>query len=279
MYGKMIHKKNDQPGSLIFISHGGGPWPLLNDPRHKNLIEYLKKVPSELISPSAILVISAHWEEDSPAIQSNAHPEMYYDYNGFPEESYQITYPAPGQPELAAKISTILSQNGIPASLDSQRGFDHGLFVPLMIMYPEATIPCLQLSLKANLLPEDHIHLGKALRELRKENILIIGSGASFHNLRGFREPPTPETVNLNDGFENWLIDTMTNSQLTEAEREQKLAHWINAPGARYCHPREEHLLPLHVCYGIAGCPADRVVQVEYMERTASMYVWSTPNP
>jgi 4,5-DOPA dioxygenase extradiol len=278
MSSKTIFSKNDQPGSIIFISHGGGPWPLLNDPRHKNLIEFLEKLPETLISPSAIVVISGHWEEDSPAIQSNPHPEMLYDYYGFPEESYQITYPAPGQPELAAKISDILGKNHIKASLDNERGFDHGLFVPLMLMYPATTIPCLQLSLTSNLDPGEHIQLGKALRELRNENILIIGSGASFHNLRGFREPPTPETIAMNEGFENWLVDVMTNKQFSETEREQKLKNWLDAPGARYCHPREEHLLPLHVCYGVGGGPADRVLSVEYMERTASMYVWSTPN-
>ena len=276
MHEKIIYKKNDLPGSMVFISHGGGPWPLLNDPRHKNLIGFLKKLPSTLITPSAILVISAHWEENLPAIQSDAHPEMLYDYYGFPEETYHLTYPAPGHPELASHIQALLKKNGIKANLDKARGFDHGLFVPLMIMYPQATIPCLQLSLTDTLDPLEHIQRGKAMRELREENILIIGSGASFHNLGGFREPPTPETAAYNEGFENWLRDTLTNGQLSEAEREQKLVHWLEAPGARYCHPREEHLLPLHVCYGIAGAAADRMLEVEYMARKASMYIWST---
>jgi 4,5-DOPA dioxygenase extradiol len=273
-----MYSKKERQGSIIFISHGGGPWPVLNDPRHKNLINFLEKIPERLISPSAILVISAHWEENSPAVQSNTRPEMFYDYYGFPEESYQITYPAPGQPELAAHISAMLNKNGIKANLDSTRGFDHGLFVPLMLMYPAAKIPCLQLSLMSNLDPGAHIHLGKALRELRHENLLIIGSGSSFHNLQAFREPPIPETIALNDGFENWLRDVLTNDQRSEAEREQSLVNWLVAPGARYCHPREEHLLPLHVCYGIAGGLADRVMEVEYMERTASMYIWSMPD-
>ena len=278
MSNKTIFCRSEQPGSIVFISHGGGPWPLLNNPRHKNLIEFLEKIPQTLISPSAILVISAHWEEDAPSVQSNLQPEMLYDYYGFPEESYQINYPAPGQPELAAQISALLKKNGIQANLDSKRGFDHGLFVPLMLMYPAATIPCLQLSLMSNLSPGKHIHLGKALRELRHENILIIGSGSSFHNLHAFREPPTPETAAMNEAFENWLGDVITNDQSTEAERERRLSNWLDAPGARYCHPREEHLLPLYVCYGAAGRPADRVVAVEYMERTASMYVWAIPD-
>ncbi len=273
----MIFSNNNRQGSIIYISHGGGPWPLLNDPRHKNLIDFFKELPATLIAPSAILVISAHWEEDAPVIQSGEQPVMLYDYYGFPEESYAFSYTAPGQPELAARVSALLNKKGIKASLDGQRGFDHGLFVPLMIMYPAATIPCLQVSLINSLDPGQHIQLGSALRELRKENILIIGSGSSFHNLRAFREPPTKETAALNKGFENWLLEVLTSDGISEIEREQKLAHWSDAPGARYCHPREEHLLPLHVCYGLAGGPADRVVEVEYMERTAGMYVWSTP--
>ena len=278
MGGKTIYSKNDQQGSIIFISHGGGPWPLLKDPRHTNLIDFLEEVPSTLISPDAILVISGHWEEDAPALQSSIHPEMLYDYYGFPKESYKFSYPAPGHPELAERISTLLNNYDIKAFLDSERGYDHGLFVPLMLMYPAASIPCIQLSLINSLDPGRHILLGKALRELRKENILIIGSGSSFHNLHAFREPPTPETMGLNQAFENWLRNSMINGELSEAAREQKLIHWLDAPGARYCHPREEHLLPLHVCYGIAGGPADRVIEVEYMERAASMYVWSTQN-
>ncbi len=275
MSGKTDQSRKERQGSIVFISHGGGPWPLLNDPRHTNLIEFFKKVPSTLISPSAILVISAHWEEDAPAIQSNRQPEMLYDYYGFPEESYQITYPAPGQPELAADISAILTKSGIKTRLDCHRGFDHGLFVPLKIMYPAATIPCLQLSLLKSLDPAEHIHLGRALRELRQKNILIIGSGSSFHNLRAFREPPTQETMARNEAFENWLREVMTNRLWSESERERQLTNWFDAPGARYCHPREEHLLPLHVCYGVAEGPADRVIDVAYMERKASMYVWS----
>ena len=267
-----IHKK----GSLIFISHGGGPWPLLGDPRHANLIEFLKKLPSALIAPSAILVISGHWEEDSTTIQGSAYPPMLFDYYNFPEESYQISYPAPGYPELAHRISTILEQNSIKSQVDVDRGYDHGVFVPLLLMYPEATIPCLQLSLLNSLDPEDHIRIGRALKDLRNENILIIGSGASFHNLTGFREVPTPETIALNEGFEAWLRDVMSNCQLSEKTREEKLINWVEAPGARYCHPREEHLLPMHVCYGLAGGPVNQVLEVEYMERKASMYIWST---
>lgn len=276
MSDKKFYGDNSKLGAMIFISHGGGPWPLLGDPRHVNLIEFLEKIPSTLITPSAILVISGHWEEDVPTVQGSTHPPMLFDYYNFPEESYQISYPAPGDPELAHRISTLLRQSSIKSQVDMERGYDHGVFVPLMLMYPGAEIPCLQLSLLNSLDPREHIRIGKALKELRNENILIIGSGASFHNLRGFREVPTPETKALNEGFEKWLKNVMCNSQLSETEREEKLINWLDAPGARYCHPREEHLLPMHVCYGLAGGPADSVIEVEYMERKASMYVWST---
>ncbi len=270
-----LYKNSDKPGTMMFLSHGGGPWPLINDPRHFNLIEFLKEVPSTLITPSVILVISGHWEENSPTVQGGERPPVFYDYSGFPEETYQISYPAPGDPELASKIVTMLSELGVKGFRDDQRGYDHGVFVPLMLMYPEANIPCLQLSLQHNLDPKDHINIGKALKKLRRENILIIGSGASFHNLRGFRETPNPETIALNEGFEGWLREVMSDTQMGEDVREGRLVNWFDAPGARYCHPREEHLLPLHVCYGLAGGPANRVVEVEYMDRKASMYVWT----
>jgi 4,5-DOPA dioxygenase extradiol len=271
-----LYESNEKPASMLFISHGGGPWPLIGDPRHSNLIQFLGELPSRLVVPSSIVVISAHWEEEVPVVQSGPHPSMYYDYYGFPEETYHISYPAPGNSELAGEVKALLEKNAIPARLDGERGFDHGVFVPLMLMYPDADIPCLQVSLLQSLDPARHINLGRALRALRRENILIVGSGSSFHNLPAFREKPTEKTAELNKGFEAWLLETMTGGHLSEEMRQQRLINWSGAPGARYCHPREEHLLPLHVCYGAAGRGADTVIGVEYMERQASMYLWSS---
>ncbi|MFV0436400.1 MAG: DODA-type extradiol aromatic ring-opening family dioxygenase [Desulfopila sp.] len=263
---------------MVYISHGGGPWPIMGDARHVNLIEFLQELPSSLISPAAILLISAHWEERVPTIQSGARPELYFDYYGFPEETYRYTYPAPGAPELAGKLFTLLADAGFTPALDGKRGFDHGMFVPLMLMYPEAAIPCLQLSLCNSLEPRRHIDVGRAIAGLRDENILIIGSGSTFHNLPAFREPPTRATKKLNAGFESWLRDTLTSDRISEDQRRERLTAWDLAVGARYCQPREEHLLPLHLCYGIAGAPADRVIEVEYMDRTTSMYIWADPH-
>ena len=261
-------------GSVLFISHGGGPLPLLDDKPHQELVENLKNISSVLTKPAAIAVISAHWEERQPTITSGENPSLIYDYYGFPKVSYEIQYPAPGKPILARRILDSLINAGIDARLDERRGFDHGMFVPLKIMYPDADIPCVQMSLVSNLSPIDHIQIGKALSELAKHNVLILGSGFSFHNMNAFFTPPNKETRAMNESFEQWLIDTCVNQEVEEYEREQKLKNWESAPAARFCHPREEHLLPLHVCYGLTQSPARQVYRFEIMGISASMYLW-----
>jgi 4,5-DOPA dioxygenase extradiol len=270
-----MNDNNKTPsGSVLYISHGGGPLPLLGDGSHQELVENLKNIASVLTKPAAIVVISAHWEERQPTITSGESPSLMYDYYGFPKESYEIQYPAPGKPELAGKIFELLKKNGIEAALDERRGFDHGVFVPLKIMYPGADIPCVQISLVGNLSPIDHIQMGKALSELVSDNVLILGSGFSFHNMNAFFSPPTKETRAMNESFEQWLIDTCANQELEESERERRLKNWESAPAARFCHPREEHLLPLHVCYGSAQSPASQVFICEIMGIKASLYLW-----
>jgi aromatic ring-opening dioxygenase catalytic subunit (LigB family) len=198
---------------------------------------------------------------------------MFYDYYGFPDEAYQITYPAPGSPEYASKITGYLEKNKTPSRIDPQRGFDHGLFIPLKLMYPEADIPCLQLSLLRGLNPNAHINLGKALRELINENILVIGSGFSFHNLRAFSFQGTGVPDPANDAFQNWLIETCT-GPLPQPERERRLIEWEKAPSARYCHPREEHLLPLHVCLGLAAGSARLVFDDRILGKRSVGFLW-----
>ena len=259
---------------ILFISHGGGPLPLLGDPGHRELVGTLQQLAGMLEKPSAIVVISAHWEAGRPTLTSGASPELIYDYYGFPEESYEIEYPAPGQPELARVIAGKLNEKGIDAELDGQRGFDHGLFVPLKIMYPDADIPCIQLSLVNSLDPDEHIRIGEALAEHPDETLLILGSGFSFHNMRAFFAPASDESRALNASFEQWLVETCTSPGLDEAERRRRLVDWASAPGARYCHPREEHLLPLHVCYGAAGRPAEKTIEFEAIGKKASAYLW-----
>jgi aromatic ring-opening dioxygenase catalytic subunit (LigB family) len=265
---------NTKP-QILFLSHGGGPMPLLGDVGHKEMFDCLQKIPSILRKPSAILVISAHWEEQIPTITSGANPSLIYDYYGFPEESYGITYPCQGEPLLAEQIYKQLDRAGISVKLDEQRGFDHGLFIPLKIMYPEADIPCIQLSLVDNLSPATHVGIGRALQDLEYENLLIIGSGFSFHNMKAFFSPETSDSKALNESFESWLLETCTNPSITEEEREQRFIQWEKAPGARYCHPREEHLLPLHVCYGIANSACTKSFELQILDKKSSMYIWS----
>jgi len=260
---------------VLFLSHGGGPLPLLGDQGHQEMVACLTSIAADLKRPSAIIVVSAHWEAATPTITSGANPSLIYDYYGFPAESYEIKYPCPGAPQLAAALHKLLSNAGFAAVLDDRRGFDHGLFVPLKIMYPDADIPCVQLSLINSLDPETHLAIGTALQEINHDNLLIIGSGFSFHNMRAFFAPDTDESKMMNTAFETWLLDTCSNRAISEKDRTQRLVRWTDAPYARYCHPREEHLLPLHVCYGFAQTQCTRRFEVHILRKKASMYLWS----
>lgn len=199
---------------------------------------------------------------------------MLFDYSGFPAESYEYVYPAPGRPRLASRIQAMLETAGIQARLDYERGFDHGVFIPLMLMYPQANIPCIQVSLSNSLDAAFHVELGKALAPLKKENLLILGSGFSFHNLRAMMSKQGDEIDEKNRLFEDWLAQTCSDPDLELSEREQRLIEWDRAPYARYCHPREEHLLPLQVCFGIARMSATTVFQDEVSGFITSAYQW-----
>lgn len=258
---------------IVYFSHGGGPLPILGDPGHKAMVDFMTLLPGRLHKPDAILVVSAHWEEAAATLLGAQNPSMFYDYYGFPEEAYQITYPAPGNPELANKIAGLLTKHTIPAQIDPQRGFDHGLFIPLKKMYPQADIPSLQLSLLRGLNPSAHIALGKALSELMDQNILVIGSGFSFHNMRAFSWQGTPVPDPANEAFQDWLIQVCTGS-FPQPEREKLLIEWEKAPAARYCHPREEHLLPVHVCAGMANKPAELIFNDYILGKRSVAFLW-----
>jgi aromatic ring-opening dioxygenase catalytic subunit (LigB family) len=269
----MDPNSSETKAQIVYFSHGGGPLPILGDPGHRAMVDFMAKLPMRLKKPDAILVISAHWEENAATLMGAPNPAMFYDYYGFPDEAYQITYPAPGNPELANKIAGLLKEHQIPARIDPQRGFDHGLFIPLKLMYPQADIPCLQLSLLHSLDASAHLALGKALRGLLSENILVIGSGFSFHNLRAFSWDASGAADPANDAFQNWLIETCV-SPLAQPEREGRLSEWQKAPSARYCHPREEHLLPLHVCLGLAGKPAELIFDDRILDKRSLAFLW-----
>ncbi len=256
--------------NILYLPHGGGPLPLFGHEGHLEMISFLKNVSSMVSTPSAIIMISAHWEAHKVSITHAANPELIYDYSGFPKEAYDITYPAPGHPELANKINDLLLASNIETQLENTRGFDHGMFVPLKLMYPDADIPCIQLSLVKGLDPATHIKIGKALSNIEDNNILFVGSGMSFHNMREFGGVTNESNLN----FEAWLVDTCTNPNLTLEERETRLIDWTDAPSARFCHPREEHLIPLHVCYGIAQAKGELVFDGTIMGKKTSAYLW-----
>ncbi len=258
---------------IVYLSHGGGPLPILGDAGHTAMVAFLRGLPSRLRRPDAVLVISAHWEEPAAAVLGAENPPLLYDYSGFPDEAYAIRYPAPGCPELARRIAELLAGAGLPTRIEARRGFDHGVFVPLMLMYPEADIPTLQLSLLRGLDPAAHLGLGEALRELVKDNILVVGSGFSFHNMAEFQWTAGDARDPANDAFQDWLIETCT-GVVSPAERRRRLLGWERAPSARYCHPREEHLLPLHVCAGLTDAPASVVFDDAILGKRAVAFLW-----
>lgn len=241
---------------VVFLPHGGGPWPWMDPDAFgpgamESLRAYLRDLPGTLgTAPRALLAVSAHWEEAVPTVTTAAAPPMLYDYYGFPRHTYEIRWPAPGDPELAGRVRSLLGEAGFDTAEDPRRGFDHGTFVPLAVSWPEATIPTVQLSLVWGLDPDVHLRIGRALAPLREEGVLVVASGMSYHNMRGFG---TPAGRAASEQFDAWLREVVT----AEPDvRDDGLRRWAQAPSARACHPREEHLIPLMVAAGAAG--ADR---------------------
>jgi 4,5-DOPA dioxygenase extradiol len=263
----------EKQAQIVYFGHGGGPLPILGDAGHVKMIDFMIRLPEQLRRPQAILVISAHWEERQATLLGAPTPPMFYDYYGFPDEAYAIQYPAPGSPALAEKIAGLLADARIPARIDPQRGFDHGVFIPLKMMYPPADIPCIQLSLLRGLDPAQHIALGRALKGLLGEDILVIGSGFSYHNLGAFSWGDAGAPDPANDAFQDWLIEACT-TPMPQPEREARLTAWEKAPSARYCHPREEHLLPLHVCLGMAGGPGKLIFNDQILGKRNVAFLW-----
>lgn len=256
-----------------FVPHGGGPCFFMDwDPRDAwdKMAAYLRGAAATLPQrPRAIVVVSAHWLEGAFSVTAGTQPDLIYDYYGFPPHTYALQYPAPGEPALAAHIVTLLQQAGLPAASDSARGFDHGMFIPMKLMFPDAEIPVVQLSLHTGLDPALHLAAGAALQALRDEGVLIIGSGMSFHNMRGYGDPRFGP---VSDQFDAWLAQAVS---APAAQRHQALVDWAQAPAARLCHPprAEEHLLPLMVVAGAAGADAgQRVFSDRVMETTLSGY-------
>ncbi len=237
----------------FYIPHGGGPcfymdWKMGPADTWVKMKAWLEGLAKDLKAPPrALLVISAHWEEQVASVTTNPAPPLLFDYYGFPQHTYELTWPAPGSPELAARVCTLLQNAGIESREDAARGFDHGVFVPLKLTFPNAEIPTIQLSLRAGLDPAEHLKIGRALAPLREEGVLIVGSGMSYHNMRGFNQPAS---LAHSERFDAWLAKTASEEP---ANRDASLSAWKKAPSAIECHPREEHLIPLMVAAGAAG--------------------------
>lgn len=216
------------------------------------LAAYLKGLLASLPEkPKAILLVSGHWEAPTFTVGSATTPELIFDYYGFPEATYQLSFDAPGAPALAARVRDLLAGAGIASQDDPVRGWDHGVFVPLKLVTPLADVPVVQLSLQAGLDAGAHLAAGRALAPLRDEGVLIVGSGMSWHNMRGFSPVFTARSV----AFDAWLEGVVTDP----SRRDDALAHWEAAPYGRVAHPREEHLLPLMVAAGAASGEPGRI--------------------
>lgn len=229
----------------LFLSHGAPTLPLMDTPA----TSFLRGLAGTLERPKAILVASAHWETARPEVNAVAVNDTIHDFHGFPRPLYQLTYPAPGDAALAARVLALLSAAGLPGTSDPARGLDHGAWVPLLLAYPGHDIPVLQLSIQTHLGPEHHVRLGAALAALRAEGVLVVGSGSFTHDLRGFRNqavdaPMRPDVI----AFSDWM-----DTAIREHRREDLLAYRTRAPYAVQNHPTDEHLLPLYVAMGAAG--------------------------
>jgi len=257
----------------LFIPHGGGPcffmdWTWGPADTWNATQRFLEGLAATLPEkPKAMVVISGHWEEPVFTASAAASPQLIFDYSGFPEHTYRLTWPAPGEPELAARVAGLLRQAGLPSGLSQSRGFDHGVFVPLKVAFPNAEIPVVTVSLAGSLDPALHLAAGRALAPLRDEGVPIVASGMSFHNLRGYFHP---ETATRARAFDEWLTKAV---ESPAAERDALLANWQEAPFARYSHPREEHLIPLLVAAGAGGEAAGkRIFNDEPMGAAISAY-------
>ncbi|HEY1723051.1 MAG TPA: class III extradiol ring-cleavage dioxygenase [Magnetospirillaceae bacterium] len=248
----MADADTQKPLPTYYIPHGGGPcffmeWTMGPPDTWDKMADWLRHMKDGVGAvPKAIVVVSAHWEERKFSVTTAKAPPLLFDYYGFPESTYKLRYDAPGAPELAQRIRDLLEGAGFETGADAERGFDHGVFVPFLLIYPDAKIPVVQLSLKAGLDPGEHIKAGQALEPLRREGVLIVGSGMSYHNMRGFGRGTADSEV-----FDTWL--TAAAEEKTVDARNDKLSRWAEAPAARRVHPREEHLIPMMVAAGAAG--------------------------
>jgi aromatic ring-opening dioxygenase catalytic subunit (LigB family) len=273
-----IHPESSMSSELlptIFLPHGAGPCFFMDWPPAGSwdaMADGLRGLTSRLdVAPKAIVVVSAHWEAPVFTVNTQSTPGLLYDYSGFPEHTYRLTWPAPGAPPLAARMRKLLASSGLDSAGDAQRGLDHGVFIPMKLVFPQADVPVVQLSLRRGLDPAEHLALGRALAPLRGDGVLIIGSGMSFHNMQRFQRDNGGVDAD-SQRFDAWLTETVA---MPRSERERRLIDWEQAPGARASHPREEHLLPLHVIAGAgAGDPGSKLFETRVLGSLQSAFVF-----
>ena len=238
----------------LFVPHGGGPCFFMDpaggppDPMWQPMQEYLAGLIASLPErPKAILMVSGHWEEQEVTVHAGNGQPLLYDYYGFPEHTYRLHWGAPGAPDVVRRVEGLLQDAGFLVREETARGWDHGVFIPMMVAVPGADIPLVQLSLREDLDPAAHIAIGRALAPLREEGVLIVGSGMSFHNLsaRG------PQVTPVADEWDAALTDAVTDPD--PAARADRVTRWEELPHARFAHPEAEHLLPLMVALGAGG--------------------------
>nr|AYE56499.1 4,5-DOPA extradiol dioxygenase [Bombyx mori] len=262
----------------LFVNHGGGARPLLGDKDHAKLIEFFTNDVKKLVNLKAlkaIILVTAHWEEEVVTISSGKHHDLYYDYYGYPPEAYEYRYDAPGYPELANEIHEKLKESGIDSKLDDERGWDHGLFVPMLLINPAADIPIVQVSVLKNQDPRKHYQLGEALQMFRAQGIAIIGSGMTYHDFIKIKSHCYQDQV-VNKEFDYYLNTVCTAGE--ESARREGLIAWKQQPGGIEAHPEgaAEHLMPLIVVAGAGGPrPAERVFNWDMLGTfRLSSFIW-----
>ncbi|KAG4410677.1 hypothetical protein IFR04_016188 [Cadophora malorum] len=246
----------------VFFTHGAGPLPALDEPENAPIGAFLRSFEPQFDGVKGIVIFSAHWSNEEVNISSGASPELYFDYHGFPPAAFEFRYPAPGNPSLAAEVKDLLAAAGIPSTLNSTRGWDHGVFIPLLLSRPKADIPVVQVSIKNNKVAADHIAIGAAIQSLRKKGIAIVGSGASFHNMEAavgaMRAGKSMERSSIE--FEKAVRNACCSPKV---ERNEKLARWDEFPDARFAYPddgSEDHFMPLCVASGAGGERPGKVI-------------------
>lgn len=262
----------------LFLNHGGGPLPVLGEENNREIAEALKSVARlvDLNRLKAIILVTAHREEDVVTISSGERNELIYDYNNFPPESYKLKYAARGDPILAGRLNEAFRNANIASKLDDHRGWDHGVFIPMLLINPAANIPIVQLSILKNQSAKDHYDIGKVLYEFRKEGIAIFGSGMSYHNMKEFRKAlVSNDGVIVNENFDKFLNDVC--SGVMKAE---EILSWDSVPEALDSHPPgdADHLMPLIVNIGAAGPgPGKNVFSSLFLKKfKLSGFIWDT---